>query len=251
MAHLIQHIVEAPNPCSYLAEETASLEHRVMLEVTQDELEAMLVRGWRRFGPDYFRPACGACHKCVSTRIVVADFAPTKSQRRARKKLQNLRVMLGPPIVDDERLALYHAWHRDREEARAWAPGGLDRRHYFLQLAFPHPAAREIAYYDDDMDGRLIGVGLCDETPRAWSAIYFFFDPAYAHLSLGVANVVLQVEIAAMRGIPHVYLGYNVAACPSLRYKGAFHPQQMLVGRPDPDEEPRWVPAPRPAETGA
>ena len=108
--------------------------------------------------------------------------------------------------------------------------GALDRRHYFLQLGFPHPAAREIAYYDDADGGRLIGVALCDETRNAWSAIYFFFDPAYARLSLGVANIVLQVEIARSRGIPHVYLGYNVTACPSLRYKGAFHPQQMLLG---------------------
>jgi len=242
MAQLLQHLVEAPNTCSYLARETASLEHRVMIEVTPDELEELLIRGWRRFGPDYFRPACGACQQCISTRIVVADFAPTRSQRRARKNLGDIRVMLGPPAIDDERLELYHAWHSDREEARAWAPGALDRRHYFLQLGFPHPAAREIAYYDDAAGGRLIGVALCDETKHAWSAIYFFFDPAYARLSLGVANIVLQVEIARSRGIPHVYLGYNVTACPSLRYKGAFHPQQMLVGRPDPGEEPRWVP---------
>lgn len=242
MAHLLQHLVEAPNTCSYLAEETASLEHRVMIEVTPDELEALLIRGWRRFGPDYFRPACSACQKCISTRIVVADFSPSKSQRRARRNLSGLRVMMGAPAIDDERLALYHAWHHDRERVRDWAPGALDRRHYFLQLGFPHPAAREIAYYDDAAGGRLVAVALCDETRKAWSAIYFFFDPAYAHLSLGVANIVLQVEIARSRDIPHVYLGYNVSACKSLRYKGAFHPQEMLVGRPDPSEEPRWIP---------
>ena len=41
-------------------------------------------------------------------------------------------------------------------------------------------------------------MGLSDETPRAWSAIYFFYDPAYAHLSLGTANVVVQIELASL-----------------------------------------------------
>ena len=62
------------------------MEYRVMTNVTPDELEWMLTRGWRRFGHLYFRPACPACSECVSLRIPVATFAPTKSQRRAWKR---------------------------------------------------------------------------------------------------------------------------------------------------------------------
>ena len=238
MARTLRHLVEAPRGCSYLDGQVASLEHRIMLDVTPAELEALLDRGWRRFGVDYFRPTCPRCEQCVPTRLVVADFAPTRSQRRARRKAEGLCVRVGPPDVDAERLALYHAWHAERETAREWSPAVLDEREYRLQFAFPHPAAREIAYLDGD---RLIAIGICDETPRAWSLVYFFYDPAYRDRSLGVANVVLAVEIAAARGLPYVHLGYRVSDCASLRYKARFGPREELAGRPGPGEAPRWV----------
>jgi arginine-tRNA-protein transferase len=31
-----------------------------------------------------------------------------------------------------------------------------------------------------------------------------------------------------------------------MRYKGTFHPHELLQGRPRPEEEPQWIPAPRP-----
>jgi len=34
-----------------------------------------------------FRPQCAACMECVSLRLAVEEFEPTKSQRRAWRKL--------------------------------------------------------------------------------------------------------------------------------------------------------------------
>jgi len=242
MARQLQHVVEQPRQCSYLADRDATLEHRVLLDVTVAETEALLVRGWRRFGPDYFRPACNACSSCVPTRVPTDTFAPSKSQRRAREKSKDLVKRLGPPVFDEERLALYHLWHATREEARGWTDAKLDARTYKVQFAMPHPAAREITYLEPD-SGRIVGVALCDETPRAWSAIYFFYHPEWARRSIGTANVVYQIELARSRGIPHVYLGYRVDDCPSLAYKAAFRPQERLVGWPAFREEPIWVEA--------
>jgi leucyl-tRNA---protein transferase len=245
MARLIQNLVEAPRPCSYIPFARASLEHRILLDVDPVELESLLERGWRRFGPDYFRPACPSCASCVPTRILASSFQPSRSQRRARNRCVRLRAVVGPPRVDEERLALYHAWHGEREISREWTPGKLGTRDYFYQFAFPHPAAREVAYYDDEAGGRLVAVGICDETPRAWSAVYCFYDPAYARLSPGVGNVITLVSIARDQGKPHVYLGYRVSDCPSLRYKQDFHPQEVLLYGPRDDEAPTWVkPAP-------
>jgi leucyl-tRNA---protein transferase len=245
MAIILGHSVEPPGECSYLPDQSSSMEQFVMKDVTPEEYERMLVRGWRRFGPMYFRPACQACNQCVSLRIPTATFQPNRSQRRARAACAHLRVEVGPPRVDEERLALYRAWHAEREQTREWNASPIGPREYFLQFAFPHPCAREVAWYDDTAEGgsRLVGLGICDETPRAWSAVYFFYDPAYARASLGSANVVFQVERARARGIPHVYLGYRVQECTSLRYKGTFRPHELLAGRPDPDEPPRWAPA--------
>ena len=64
VARLVQHLKEPPGTCIYLPERQSSLEINVLVDVTPAELDAMLARGWRRFGPVYFRPACEGCGEC-------------------------------------------------------------------------------------------------------------------------------------------------------------------------------------------
>jgi arginyl-tRNA--protein-N-Asp/Glu arginylyltransferase len=201
----------------------------------------------------YFRPACQSCNECVSLRVLADRFEPTKSQRRAARASRALRRVVGPPIIDAARLALYAKWHANRERERGWASNPHTPERYALEFCFPHPCAREAAYYDDgtsqaergqnDADrggGRLVGLGIYDETPNALSAAFFFYDPDYARYSLGTANVVAMVEDARAAGLTYVYLGYRVAGCASLRYKSTFRPHELLCGRPAPEEQPLW-----------
>jgi arginine-tRNA-protein transferase len=238
---LLEKMVEKPHPCAYLPAESASLEVRVMLDVSAEEMDAMLERGWRRFGPIYFRPACASCTECVSLRVVADAFAPNKSQRRAARACSRLRRVVSTPQVDDERLALYAKWHAGREKERGWQPNGQTAERYSLEFAFPHPCAREAAFYDDESGGRLVGLGLFDATPRALSAAFFFHDPAYARMSLGSANILALIDDARASARPHVYLGYRVDQCASLRYKAAFRPHELLRERPELlDAAPPW-----------
>ncbi|HET6282270.1 MAG TPA: arginyltransferase [Polyangia bacterium] len=245
MARLLQRFIEQPHPCLYLPEETASLEYKVLLNVEPEELEEMLERGWRRFGPAYFRPACSSCGECVSLRLPVATFQPSRSQRRAGQKCARLRCEVGPVRVDSERLALYAAWHANREQTRSWEAAPIDLEEYATHFGFPHPCAREVAYYDEESrdarGSRLVAVGLCDETPRAWSAIYFFYDPAYARCSPGSFHLLNLTRMASRQGKAHVYLGYRVSDCVSMRYKATFRPHELLVQRPAADAEELWV----------
>jgi arginine-tRNA-protein transferase len=238
LTRVLARFVEPPRTCSYLPDRAASLECRIMTGVGVDELQEMLVRGWRRQGPVYFRPACGACAECVSIRVPVGRFRPTTSQKRAAARCRRFRVVLDRPRVDDERLALYASWHAARERDRDWDPAPMDAAAYAGQFAYPHPAAWELSLRDGD---RLVAVALCDITPRAWSAVFAYHDPGAARLSPGVATIVLAVEIARERAIPHVYLGYRVMGCASMRYKAGFRPHELLQGLPAADEEPRWV----------
>lgn len=109
-----------------------------------------------------------------------------------------------------------------------------------MEFAFPHPSVREVTFRDPGDDGRLVGLGIVDEVPDALSAVYFFWDPAHAPPSLGVAHIVRLIEDAQARGFAHVYLGYRVDGCRSLAYKGHFQPQEALAGRPANGEQPVW-----------
>ncbi len=214
-----------------------------MVNVTAEELEALLVRGWRRFGPAYFRPACTACQECVSLRVNADRFVPSPSQKRAVKRARRFRIEVGRPRVDSARLALHAAWHATREEARGWEPTGLSHEEYATQFAFPSATGREAAWYEGE---RLLALGLYDETPGGFSAAYFFYHPDIAYLSPGVANVLWCLEQAKSKALPYVYLGYRVEGCDSLKYKARFQPHELLIGRATMQQTPVWVEGPRP-----
>jgi arginine-tRNA-protein transferase len=213
-----------------------------MLDVSPEEADDLFDRGWRHFGPSWFRPVCSGCQACVSTRIAVDVFAPSKSQRRAQHRAAGLRVEIGEPCIDAARISLFHTWHSNRVEMRGWEPAIFDEKDYFMQFAFPTAIAREVAYYDEKAGGRLVMVAICDETPKAWNAVLCFYDPLLGRCSPGIANILSLIAIARRGGKPYVHLGYRVADCPSLRYKSAFRPQEVLLRLPHDGESPSWQP---------
>lgn len=237
---LLQHRIAGPEPCPYLPGRRSTTETLLMTGVSPDELERLLERGWRRFGPVYFRPVCAGCSECVSVRVPVKSFEPSTNMRRVARRAEHVKLVVGVPQVDEARLALYRRWHAGREEERGWKPDRIGVESYAMQFCFPHPAARELTYWIGD---ELVGVGIADETPRALSAVYCYHDPSRARLSLGTLNVLRSIEYARERGIEHVYLGYCVSECESLRYKARFTPQERLVGHAGDASRPRWEPA--------
>jgi arginine-tRNA-protein transferase len=240
MAELHFHLPAHDEVCHYLAGHSATTEYRVMTRVSPEEQEALLERGWRRFGAQYFRPVCGACRECVSLRVPVATFHPSKSQRRAWRKCEHLRVSVRAPVADEERLALYRTWHAFREGERGWQPSPMDLDEYARTFCLPHVGAQEIDYFEGS---RLVGVGFVDETPNALSSIYFFYHPDLRERSIGVASVLFEIEWARQRGRAHLYLGYRIAGCPSTAYKSQYRPHELLISRPDFGEPVDWQPA--------
>lgn len=240
---VLRTLVHESDECSYLHDRPSSLDTILALDVSQERLEAMLSRGWRRFGPTYFRPRCASCNECVVIRVIVGEWKASRSQRRVLNQNADLEVRVGVPKVTRDRLALYAKWHAFRERERGWEPSALDAQSYELEFAFPHPAGREFSYWlrDEHDKPRLIAVGIVDETPSALSAVYCYYDPEHARRSLGVFNVLAQLRAAKAAKLPYVYLGYRVAPCPSMAYKARFEPHELLGVRPSDDEDPPWI----------
>jgi leucyl-tRNA---protein transferase len=226
------------HPCAYLPGKPAMLEVRLLTDVSPEETEHLVERGWRRFGPEYFRPICRGCFECVSLRVPTRDFRFTKSQRRAVRRCDGITVEIGTPRADAERVALYHKWHAARESACGWQENPLDEEGYRRQFCFPHACGREMTYR---AAGRLVGVGLVDEMPRSISSTYFFFDPDFARLSLGVYSALCEISLALQLGKSFVYFGYRVSGCKSLVYKSKFRPHELLLTRPLEGDLADWV----------
>jgi arginyl-tRNA--protein-N-Asp/Glu arginylyltransferase len=172
-----------------------------------------------------FRPECPSCRMCQSQRVPVTTFRPRESQRRAWNKNQaSVTLRIGSPSVSAAKLDLFARFQQHGHEAKGWP---ADNSSLGLLLANPFPT-EEWCYYLGD---RLIGVGYVDALPEGLSAIYFYYDPAERHRSLGTYNVLSILASARERGLPHVYLGYYVEGCRSLEYKARFRPNEVLDGR--------------------
>lgn len=212
-----------PSSCEYLPGRVQQLRYEVAPWIRPAEYMDRLRDGWRRFGYVIFRPECGSCRMCQSLRVPVGTFRPTNSQQRAWKKNRaSITLRIETPSATPEKLELLAKFQRHGHETKGWpADGGDDLG---LMLANPF-RTEEWDYYLGD---RLIGVGYVDALSDGLSAIYFYYDPAERHRSLGTYNVLSILASARERGVPHVYLGYYVEGCRSLEYKALFRPNEVL-----------------------
>ena len=232
--------------CVYLPEERSRIHHRLVDGCTVEAYEAMLERGWRRFGKVFFRPACRLCSQCRSLRLDVDAFEPNRSMRRNRKRNDDLEVRLGTANMSLEHLDLYHRYHRDMSERKGWRDKTVSPTDYFQSFVDGHEEyGHELLY---TVGERLVGVALVDILPSALSAVYCYYDPQERDRGLGVFSVLQQVELARRLGRRHVYLGYWIARNASMRYKSRYRPHELLVGRPDDDTPPQWI---RPSQTSS
>ena len=242
MAIILGHTVEPPGPCSYLPDQLSSLEQLVMQDVTAEEYERMLVRGWRRFGPLYFRPACQACNR---VRLAAHPHGHLPAQPQPAPGPRRVRPLArgGGPAPGGRAAA--GALPRLARRARADARVGrlAARRCATTSSSSPSPTrprARWRATTTPPRAGRgWWAWASATRRPTPGARCTSSTIPPTRSCSPGTANVVFQVELARARGIPHVYLGYRVQGCASLRYKGTFRPHELLEGRPAPEETPR------------
>jgi arginyl-tRNA--protein-N-Asp/Glu arginylyltransferase len=223
----ILHSTEAPSPCHYTADHMCRYEYIYVSRMDSDEYTAYLVQGWRRFGYMLFRQTCSGPGGCRSLRVDAARFRASRSQRRSHAaNAENVRLRIGTPAVTPEKIAIFERFQADRSEARGWSPYEPGAAAEFLRSLASNPfPTQEWCYF---FHGALVGVGYVDELPVGLSAIYFARDPACRDRSLGTWNVLCLINQARALGLPHVYLGYHVDGCPSLRYKAGFRPNERL-----------------------
>jgi arginine-tRNA-protein transferase len=218
--------IAPPSRCGYLPDQLWSLEYEYAGAITPAEYELRMSQGWRHFGRMLFHPACRECRACRSLRIPVRSFRADRSQRRAWKCNQDLRVEIGEPAVSRVKLKLYDRYHAFQTDSKGWpmhpAKDAESYAESFTRNPFP---VQEWCYY---LGRQLVGVGYVDDLPASQSAIYFFYDPDQRDRSLGTFNVLSILDRAARAKKEYLYLGYFVAGCRSMEYKTRFRPNQLL-----------------------
>ena len=224
--------------CAYLKGRSVRMRYKYVTHSNSDFNSAVIQRGWRRFGNYYFYPICNECNECKSLRISVKDFKPSKSQKKAIKRNINTSIHIQKPTVTTEHIKLYNKYHKWKHQKDDWRYKEISTYEYYENFAEgAYNFGKEVLYYDKD---RLIGVDLIDIIDDGISSIYFFYDPDYARLSLGIYSLIKQIDIAKILKKEWIYLGYWVDGCKAFEYKTNFKPLQILDGFPSIYNRPQW-----------
>jgi leucyl-tRNA---protein transferase len=225
-----QFYVTAPQPCPYLAGRM----ERKLFTALQGEYavklnDALSKQGFRRSQNVLYRPSCAECSACLSARIRVADFRPTKSQKRALRRNARLRRDATSPWATEDQYALFRAYLDSRH-----AEGGMADMDIFEFAAMIEetPIRSRVVEYSEGQGGdrHLAAVCLTDVLDDGLSMVYSFYDPDLAQDSLGTYVILDHIEIAREAGLPYVYLGYWVPGSPKMGYKAKFPALEVYAG---------------------
>src|SRR5215470_3725131 len=200
------------HPCAYLPGRTAKDVFCIDPTVDAAGYRKLMDAGYRRSGRIFYRPVCDGCRECVAIRVPVAEFVPSKSQRRVLRRNADVRVEVGRPRATDRKWELFCAYQTDCHEGKM-----CDARGDFEHFLYDSPIETlEFTYW---IGRRLAGVGIVDACPGCLSSVYFFYDPGESRRSLGVFSALREIEECRRRRLAHWYIGFYIRQCASMNYK--------------------------------
>jgi arginine-tRNA-protein transferase len=190
--------------------------------------EALTHSGFRRSQMIAYRPACEGCAACVSVRIVVAEFGPSRSQKRIKRRNADFVRREVPAEATREQFALLRTYLDSRHSGGGMSDMGLFD---YVAMVEETPVNTHIVEYREAMEGgvsRLVACALTDVLRDGLSMVYSFFHPGEDARSLGTYMILDHVAAARARKLPYVYLGYWIRGSAKMHYKSRFSPLEAL-----------------------
>lgn len=208
--------------CGYLPQQMATTlfadPHAIM---TMALYSSLADYGFRRSGSRVYRPHCTGCQACISVRIPVERFTPSRCQRRTWKRNQDIQVTAHPAQLNPAHFQLYQHYVSSRH-----AGGGMDQEGIEQYERFLISPWADTVFYEFHCGSILVAVAVVDRLQQGLSAVYTFYRPTpeWASRSLGRFAILWQIEEARRLQLPWLYLGYWVAGCQKMAYKRQYQP---------------------------
>ncbi len=193
-------------------------------ELSLDLQEQLGAAGFRRNGQYFYRPHCQNCERCVSLRVPVQQFKPSRTQRKLLNRNRHVLTQIRQPEFLEEHYALYYRYLEQRHADGDMFPPSRQSYHSFL---IQHAGSTQLVELRDQHSNQLLAVAVTDFLANSLSAVYTFFDPDLAHLSLGSLSELKQIELAQQQQKPYVYLGFWIAEHPKMDYKTGYAPFEL------------------------
>jgi arginine-tRNA-protein transferase len=227
-----QFYLTSPAPCPYLPGRSERKVFTHLIGLRAPALNDTLTQsGFRRSQTIAYRPACESCRACVSVRVKIAEFVPSRSQRRIARRNADVSAQPRPPRATPEQFALFRRYVGARHADGGMADMSLID--YQMMVEDSHVDTRLIEYRltseaPGGEAGRLVACCLTDRLGDGLSMVYSFYEPEFEQRSLGAYMILDHAARARGFGLPHLYLGYWVEGSRKMEYKARFQPQERL-----------------------
>lgn len=214
-----------PHPCSYLDRNDAqTLFADPRRIITSASYQHLSDQGFRRSGAHLYRPRCNHCSACIAVRVPVQSFRANRTQHRALKRNNELRISVEPAQFTQRYFHVYERYISMRHADGDMYPATEDQFKSFLLSAWADTLF--VCAYEGD---RLLSVAVTDRLNDGLSAVYTFFEPNESARSLGVFSILQQLELCKTLGLSHLYLGYWIKESSKMAYKSQYRPLQMFI----------------------
>ncbi len=221
-----------PQPCPYLENRTERKIFTILQGGNADSLNNLLSGcGFRRSQNIAYRPACDGCNACLTTRIPVKNFKPSKSQKRISKKNTDILGWNLDCEASSEQYDLFESYVQKRHLDGGMANMGILDYAMMIEETHVQSIVREYRLKEtkNSSESALKAVALCDILSDGLSMVYSFYDVNAASRSLGVYMILDHIAQAQRLELDYVYLGYWVKNSPKMAYKSQFKGIEVLT----------------------
>jgi len=215
-------------PCNYLPEQ----EERLLIAVDErlqnnNSYSWLMTQGFRRSGEQSYRPHCPNCNACQSIRVLVPEFAPSKSQKRSLKRNQHFVVKQSKQLKDSY-YPLYESYINTCHQDGTMYPANFEQFKSFLSCNLTQQIFIE-TWHEENGSKQLICVAVTDVLSNGLSAVYTFYHPDYKANGLGIFSILTQLRLCEEQALPYLYLGYQIDDCQKMNYKNRYLPYERFI----------------------
>ena len=226
-----QFFITAPSPCPYIA---GRVERKVFTHLVGQNARSLNTQlsqgGFRRSQNIAYRPACEGCASCVSVRVPVNTFEPSRNFRRTVKSNDDLVGTVVRSQASSEHYALFRSYIDQRHGEGGMAD--MSVLDFSAMVDDNFVDSRLVEYRQktgDGSPGELLACVLIDILGDGISMIYSFYDPSQRRRGLGTYMILDAISRVKRLGLPYLYLGYWVRGSHKMDYKARFLPQERLT----------------------
>ena len=213
-------------PCPYYEDgRITTIEYIFPNKDEMKKYDEFLAKGYRRIGKIFYRNVCETCSACKPIRIETEKFIQSRSHKRTLKKNEDIQVeVLGNPALTAEKVLLYEKYldtkHDDEKDEDQSNPLNT-----LISVHYGYPGIIEMDY---NIEHKLVGVSIVDESRDSLSSNYFYYDTDFLDRRPGIFSILKEIDLAHSMNKKYYYLGVYIKENPKMSYKKFFRPNQVL-----------------------